>query len=321
MREADARLLEQRHGLAQLAAAHAQQRELRGDRARAGLAPAQHLVHLALGEHLAVGAPDRRHRRQGDRHQRDQLPQQVARFDLARGIGDMEIGDRRRDRQRDQLLVELPQSCRERRVLPVDVHRGYATRILPDGFQIVAIAASAGGLNALTHVLAELPRDFPAALLVVQHVDPRHRSLLADILSRRTQLVVKEAAEGSPVAAGNAFIAPPNRHLLVNPDRTVSLTQTELVHFVRPSADLLFESVAATYKERAIAVVLSGSGQDGAMGVRAIKKMGGTVIVQDSRSAEFSGMPDAAAQTGTADFVLALDEIAPALRTLCAPPA
>jgi two-component system chemotaxis response regulator CheB len=184
-------------------------------------------------------------------------------------------------------------------------------------FEVVALAASAGGLNALTHILAALPRDFPAALVVVQHLDPRHRSLMADILGRRTMVPVKEASEGDQLVAGRAYIAPPNRHLLVNPDRTISLTQTQLVHFVRPSADLLFESTAASFKERAIAVVLSGSGSDGAMGVKAIKKMGGTVIVQDAKNAEFAGMPEAAQATGIADFVLALDEIAPALQKLC----
>src|SRR5437763_3607558 len=192
-------------------------------------------------------------------------------------------------------------------------------RAMPSGFDVVALAASAGGLNALTHVLAALPGDFPAALVVVQHLDPRHRSLMADILSRRTALPVKEAAEGDELRPGRAYLAPPNRHLLVNPDRTLSLTQTELVHFVRPSADLLFESAAASFKERAIAVVLSGSGHDGAMGVKAIKKMGGTVIVQDARNAEFPGMPEAALATGLADFVLSLDEIAPALQKLCSP--
>lgn len=156
-------------------------------------------------------------------------------------------------------------------------------------------------------------------MVLVQHVDPRHRSLLADILARRTALPVSEARDREHVLPPHVYVAPPNRHLLVNPDRTVSLTQTELVHFLRPSADLLFESVAATYKERAIAVVLSGTGDDGAMGVTAVKKMGGTVIVQDPRSAEFDGMPAAAVKTGTADFVLQLDEIAPALRKLCAP--
>ena len=167
-------------------------------------------------------------------------------------------------------------------------------------------------------MLEALPADFPAALVIVQHVDPRHRSLMAEILGRRTGLKVTEARGGDRLAPGHAYIAPPNRHLLVNPDRTLSLTQTELVHFVRPSADLLFESAAATYRERAIAVVLSGSGEDGAMGVTAIKKMGGTVIVQDPKASEFTGMPEAAARTGNADFVLALDEIAPALQTLCA---
>lgn len=186
---------------------------------------------------------------------------------------------------------------------------------MPSGFDVVALAASAGGLNALTHVLAALPANFPAAVVVLQHLDPRHRSLMADILSRRTALPVKEAAEGDRLEAGRAYVAPPNRHLLVNPDRTVSLTQTELVHFVRPSADLLFESTAASFKERAIAVVLSGSGSDGAMGVKAIKKMGGTVIVQDAP--EFGGMPEAANATGKVDFVLPLDEIAPALQKLC----
>ena len=184
-------------------------------------------------------------------------------------------------------------------------------------FEVVALAASAGGLNALTHVLAALPEDFPAALVVVQHLDPRHRSVMADILARRTKLPVKEAVEGDALRAGRVYIAPPNRHLLINPDRSVSLTQTQLVHFVRPSADLLFESTAASFKERAIAVVLSGSGSDGAMGVKAIKKMGGTVIVQDAKNAEFAGMPAAAEATGLADFVLALDEIAPALQKLC----
>ncbi|MFL6571960.1 MAG: chemotaxis protein CheB [Burkholderiales bacterium] len=183
-------------------------------------------------------------------------------------------------------------------------------------FEIVALAASAGGLNALTHVLQALPSDFAAGIVVVQHLDPRHRSLMAEILGRRTGLRVKEAAHGDRVAAGTVMIAPPNNHLLVNQDGSLTLTQTELVHFVRPSADLLFESTAAAYRERSIAVVLSGSGSDGAMGVKAIKKMGGTVIVQDQKSSQFGGMPEAAAQTGIADFVLPLHEIAPALQTL-----
>lgn len=183
-------------------------------------------------------------------------------------------------------------------------------------FDVVALAASAGGLSALSRLLAALPTEFPAALVVVQHLDPRHRSLMADILNRRTSLKVKQAEEGDQLCSGTVYIAPPNRHLLVNPDGTLSLTQSELVHFLRPSADLLFESVAASYKERAIAVVLTGTGSDGAMGVQAIKKMGGTVIAQNEETAEFFGMPSAAIQSGSVDFVLPLDEIPAALMTL-----
>ncbi len=185
-------------------------------------------------------------------------------------------------------------------------------------FGIVAIAASAGGLNAITSLIRALPADFPVPLVIVQHLDPRHRSLIADILSRRTKLHVKQAEEGERIVVGSVYIAPPNRHLLVNADGSLSLTHTELVHFVRPSADLLFESVAASYKDRAIGVVLSGSGSDGAMGVQAIKKMGGTVLAQNKETAEFFGMPGAAAQTGCVDFALPLEEIAPALVTLVA---
>ena len=187
---------------------------------------------------------------------------------------------------------------------------------MPPGFEIVALAASAGGLRALTEVLGALPGDFPVPLVVVQHLDPRHRSLMAEILGKRIALPIKEADEGDKLEPRHAYIAPPNRHLLINPDRTLTLTQTQLVHFVRPSADLLFESAAASYRDRAIAVVLSGSGRDGAMGVKAIKKMGGTVIVQDEQTSEFFGMPEAAQQTGMVDFVLPLRDIAPALQTL-----
>jgi two-component system chemotaxis response regulator CheB len=183
-------------------------------------------------------------------------------------------------------------------------------------FDIVALAASAGGLKAISQVLSSLPTNFPSAIVIVQHLDPRHRSLMADILSRRTTLQVKEAEEGDYLTPSTVYIAPPNRHLLVNPDGSLSLTQSELVHFVRPSADLLFDSVAASYKKRAIAVVLTGTGNDGAMGVQAIAKMGGTVIAQDEETSEFFGMPNTAIQTGNVDFVLPLSEIASALISL-----
>jgi two-component system chemotaxis response regulator CheB len=183
-------------------------------------------------------------------------------------------------------------------------------------YGIVALAASAGGLNALREVLSGLPTEFPIPVVAVQHLDPRHRSLIAGILGRHSALPVRQAADGDGLQSGAVYIAPPDRHLLVNSDGTLSLTQTELVHFLRPSADLLFESVAASFKDRAIAVVLTGTGADGSMGVRAIKKMGGTVIAQDEGSSEFFGMPSAAIKSGHVDFVLPLKEISRALVTL-----
>jgi two-component system chemotaxis response regulator CheB len=184
------------------------------------------------------------------------------------------------------------------------------------GYGVVGIASSAGGITALNAVLSRLPRDFSVPVLVLQHLDPRHRSLLAQVLARRSILPVQEARDHDELRAAQVYVAPPDRHLLVNSDATLSLTRTELVHFTRPSADLLFESMAASYGPRAIAVVLTGTGSDGSMGVVAIKKRGGTVIAQSESSAEFFGMPSAAIRTGMVDFVLDLDEIPAALLTL-----
>lgn len=183
-------------------------------------------------------------------------------------------------------------------------------------FEIVAIAASAGGIRALGVVLKALPEDFRAPILVVQHMDPRRDSLIAQILQRHTRLTVSEARNGTEIETGHIYVAPPNRHLLVEPGGVISLTRTEQVHFVRPSADLLFESVAASFGARAVAVVLTGSGRDGASGIEAVKQKGGTTIAQDKDTAEVSGMPGAAIATGCIDFVLPLEEIGPALATL-----
>lgn len=181
------------------------------------------------------------------------------------------------------------------------------------GIHLVALAASAGGLHAVGEVLAVFPAGFPAAVLLVQHLDPRYPSRLADILGRRTAIPVKVAEHGEHLHLGRVYVAPPNRHLLVTADGAVNLTESERVRFVRPSANLLFDSVAACYQDRAVAVVLSGTGGDGAMGLRAIQASGGTVVVQDPDSAEFSGMPRAALHSVAADHVLALEAIGPAL--------
>ncbi len=113
-------------------------------------------------------------------------------------------------------------------------------------------ASSAGGLNALTQVLSALPADFPAAVVIVQHLSREYSSQLAHILSQRTSLTVKEAESGDCLESGKVYIAPVDHHLLVNSNGTLGLSHSELVHFVRPSADLLFESEEAKFKERVI---------------------------------------------------------------------
>lgn len=183
-------------------------------------------------------------------------------------------------------------------------------------FELVALAASAGGLNALSEVLSGLPANFPAATVVVQHLDPNHRSLMVDILNRRTVLPVEQAKQGDRLCPGVIYIAPPNYHTLVNSDGTFDLSQSARVQFVRPSADCLFESVAVSYGKRAIAVVLTGSGKDGSTGIQAIKQQGGLVIAQDKASAQYFSMPEAAIRTGMVDFVLPLAEISTKLIAL-----
>jgi two-component system chemotaxis response regulator CheB len=182
--------------------------------------------------------------------------------------------------------------------------------IFDDAFDIVAIASSAGGVTALSELLAELPSSFPCTILIVQHLSPNYVSHLAEILARKAELPVKPAENGEKARPGTIYVAPPDQHLLISADRTLSLTQTELVHFLRPSADVLFKSIAAVYGKRAIAVVLTGTGIDGAMGVKAIHQTGGKVIVQDPQTAEFNAMPKNAIATGSVDFILPLPEIA-----------
>jgi two-component system, chemotaxis family, protein-glutamate methylesterase/glutaminase len=182
-------------------------------------------------------------------------------------------------------------------------------------FEVVAIGASAGGLKALMEVLSRLPADLPASILIVQHLDPRHRSLLVELLQRRCQIRIKEAVDDEPIEKSIVYIAPPDRHLLLTDGKTY-LTSTAFVHFSRPSIDLLFESVAASIDGKTIGVILTGSGSDGAMGIKAIKEQGGTTIAQDPETAEHNPMPQSAIATGMVDFILPLADIAPAIITL-----
>jgi len=185
-------------------------------------------------------------------------------------------------------------------------------------FPVIAMAASVGGLKALSIILGALPADFPAAIAIVMHVAPDHKSLLTEILKCRTQLQVTEAHTGDVLIPSKVYVAPPNHHLFVVKGDCLKLSSShaEKIHFVRPSAEPLFASVAEIYKRRAIAVVLTGGDGDGSFGVQIIKDKGGTVIAQDRPTSENFSMPETSIKTGDVDYILPLDRIAPMLIAL-----
>jgi two-component system chemotaxis response regulator CheB len=185
-------------------------------------------------------------------------------------------------------------------------------------FHLVAMACSAGGLLALKTILTQLPASFPAPVLIVMHTVPHYTSMLPSILARMTALRVKAAEHQEQITAGVVFTAPPDYHLLVDKAGALLLEKTEPVHFLRPAADPLLNSIASHYGVRAVAVILSGNGQDGSRGIQAIKAAGGTVIAQSLESAAYQGMPGAAIRTGSVDRVLPVEQIAVEIQALVA---
>jgi two-component system chemotaxis response regulator CheB len=181
---------------------------------------------------------------------------------------------------------------------------------------VVALVGSAGGLQAVSSVLRGLPDDFSAAVVVLLHLLPDHPSQLAAILRRRTGLTVKEAQDGDVLEPGCVYVAPPDAHLVVRRDHTLALDHSPPVRFLRPNVNMLLDSLAGACDDHCTAVVLTGTGMDGATGATAVKAAGGQVFAQDEATSEYFGMPSAAIAAGAVDRVLALDEIAPALVAL-----
>jgi two-component system, chemotaxis family, protein-glutamate methylesterase/glutaminase len=187
-------------------------------------------------------------------------------------------------------------------------------------FDLIAVAASLGGPAALASILSRLPPEFPASVLVVQHVSIRSAPLILDQMRRSSALPVTIARDGDLPLPGHVYLAPPEYHLVVDNDRRLSLNRQPMVKFCRPAAEPLFASVAGTYRNRALGLVLTGCNTDGAMGVQALKWMGGRVLVQDPATARAPGMPRAAIATGLADYVVPLELIPAALVALVMAP-
>jgi two-component system chemotaxis response regulator CheB len=180
-------------------------------------------------------------------------------------------------------------------------------------FDVVVMTASLGGIQATIQVLSNLPANFAVPIILVQHLLPTAESHLVELLEKPTPLSVKWAQSRECLRAGTVYVAPPDRHVLVSKLALLTLSRAPVEQFVRPSANVLFESAANCYRERALAVVLTGAGSDGARGVQAIKQQGGRVLVQNRKTCRAFSMPNAALKTGCVDFALSLHAIAPAL--------
>jgi two-component system chemotaxis response regulator CheB len=180
----------------------------------------------------------------------------------------------------------------------------------------VVIGASAGALEALSAILPVLPAAYPLPILIVVHLPPDKDSLLATILQSKCSMNVREAEDKEPIRAGTVYVAPPDYHLLVEKDGTLSLSSEEEVHFSRPSIDVLFETAADAYGEQVVGIVLTGANADGADGLRAIAEAGGVAIVQQPELAFSSCMPQAALDACPSAQALSLDMIGTWLKSI-----
>lgn len=197
--------------------------------------------------------------------------------------------------------------------------RGRAPGALPR-CRLVAIAASTGGPAALQRILADLPREFPAPILVVQHIATGFVAGLADWLSASCSLRVRVAEHGEPLLERSVVLAPDDRQLGVTADARVIVADAPHLNGFRPSATYLFESAARAYGASVAAVILTGMGSDGVEGLKAVKAAGGQVLAQDEATSVVYGMPREAAAAGVVDTVLGVDAVALRLLELVARP-
>ena len=175
-------------------------------------------------------------------------------------------------------------------------------------FAIVGIGTSAGGVRALQMFFESLSDDVDAAFVVVVHLDPAHQSEMANIIAARTKMPVAQVTGRVRLERGHVYVIPPNRQLLVT-DQHLSIAEFDEPRWQRAPIDLFFRSLAAQHGDD-FAIVLSGAGSDGAVGIKAVKEAGGIILVQEPDEAEYGSMPRSAVATGLADFVLPVREIA-----------
>ena len=176
-------------------------------------------------------------------------------------------------------------------------------------YEAIVIGVSSGGMNAMKVMFSLLPKKFNTPIIIVQHIRSQSENLWIKLLNDKSNLYIKEADEKESIEHGKVYIAPPNYHLLIERDKTFSLTIDERVNYARPSIDVLFESAAEAYKNKLIGVILTGSNNDGTNGLKRIKEYGGLTIVQDPATAESAYMPASAIAVVQMDYILTLENI------------
>ncbi len=179
-------------------------------------------------------------------------------------------------------------------------------------FPVVAIGASAGGLDAFRKFLGALPADTGMAFILVQHLDPSHESMMVELLTGHTGMVVRQAADSMQIMPDHVYVIPPGKYLSVL-HGALCLSRPKARHGARLPFDFLLHALAKEYGERAFCVVLSGTGADGSLGLRTVKEKGGFVIAEDPDDAGYDGMPKSAIATGAVDLVLPVEKIPSAL--------
>jgi two-component system chemotaxis response regulator CheB len=180
-------------------------------------------------------------------------------------------------------------------------------------FEVVVIGVSEGGLEALTEIFKALPDNFHLPIIVVQHLHPLSDDFMVHHLNENCQLLVKQADEKERISPGVIYIAPPNYHLLVESDRTLSLSADPRENFARPSIDALFDTAAEVYQSKLIGVILTGANSDGSLGLKKIKEFGGTAIVQNPETAKVGTMSRSAISVTDIDYILDLEQISATL--------
>jgi two-component system, chemotaxis family, protein-glutamate methylesterase/glutaminase len=178
----------------------------------------------------------------------------------------------------------------------------------------IIIGCSAGGLQVLAQLLSELPASYAFPVIVIQHRANEHIFLLEEVLQTRCRIKIKQADEKERIVAGVVYIAPPGYHLLIENDLTFSLSSDVPVKHSMPSIDVSFESAAIVFEHKLVAIILTGASDDGAYGIRTVRKHGGITIAQDPSEAQFPYMPKAAIDTGAVRSVMSLKEIALVLK-------